>query len=76
MKGALVLSMLVKALGAVLEIASQVVITRFGGVDLFGHYSFNASIAEIICWVFFSGLVKTNAYWVANGYDLRAWRRR
>ena len=76
MKGALVLSMVVKALGAVLEIASQVVITRFGGVDLFGHYSFNVSIAEIICWVFFSGLVKTNAYWVANGYDLRAWRRR
>lgn len=76
MKGALVLSMVVKALGAVLEIASQVVITRFGGVDLFGHYSFNVSIAEIICWVFFSGLVKTNAYWVANGYDLRGWRRR
>lgn len=76
MKGALVLSMVVKAFGAVLEIASQVVITRFGGVDLFGHYSFNVSIAEIICWVFFSGLVKTNAYWVANGYDLRAWRRR
>lgn len=76
MKAALVLSMVLKALGAVLEIAGQIVITRLGGVELFGEYSFNVAIAEMVCWVFFSGIVKVNAFYVANGYDLRAWRRR
>lgn len=76
MKGALLLSMLLKAVGAVLEIVSQVVITRFGGVELFGDYSFMVSVAEIVCWLFFSGIVKTNAFWIANGHDLRSWRRK
>ena len=76
MKGALILSMVVKALGAVLEIGSQVIITRFGSVELFGEYSFMVSVAEIVCWVFFSGIVKTNAFWIANGYDLRPWRKK
>ena len=76
MKAALVLSMVLKAFGAVLEIAGQVVITRLGGVELFGEYSFNVAIAEMVCWVFFSGIVKVNAFYVANGYDLRAWRHR
>lgn len=76
MKAALVLSMALKALGAVLEIAGQIVITRLGSVELFGEYSFNVAIAEMVCWVFFSGIVKVNAFYVANGYDLRAWRRK
>lgn len=76
MKGALVLSMLLKAAGAILEIGGQVIITRLGGVELFGEYSFNVALSDIICWLFFSGIVKVNAFYVANGYDLRSWRRK
>lgn len=76
LKAALVLSMALKALGAILEIAGQVVITRYGGVALFGEYSFNVAIAEMVCWVFFSAVVKINAFYVSNDYDLKAWRRR
>lgn len=76
MKFALVLSILVKGVGALLEIANQVIITRFGGVDVFGEYNFYVSIIEIMCWLFFSGIVKTNAYYVANGWDISRFRRR
>lgn len=70
------MSMLLKAAGAVLEIGGQVVITRLGGVELFGEYSFNVALSDIVCWLFFSGIVKVNAFYVANGYDLRSWRRK
>lgn len=76
MNSALVMSIIVKAFGAVLEFANQIVITRFGGVELFGEYNLYVSIAEIVCWVFFSGIVKTNAYYVANGKDISIFHRR
>lgn len=75
MKSALVISILVKGLGAVFEIASQILITRFGAVALFGEYNFYVSVADIICWLFFSGIVKCNAYYVANGKDIGGFRK-
>lgn len=75
MKSALILSIFVKGIGAVLEILNQVIITRFGGVAMFGEYSFYISAAEIVCWVFFSGIVKINAFYVANGVDISRFRR-
>lgn len=66
---------MVKGLGAIIEMANQVLITRFGGVALFGEYNYYVSAAEIICWVFFSGIVKINALHVANGEDVSHFRR-
>ena len=76
MNAALVLSIFVKGFGAVLEFANQIIITRFGGVALFGTYNLYVSIAEVVCWVFFSGIVKTNAFYVANGKDISWFHRR
>lgn len=76
MKSALVISILVKGFGALFEIAAQVLITRFGSVALFGEYNFYVSVAEIICWLLFSGIVKLNAYYVANGQDISQFRRK
>lgn len=75
MKSALIISILVKGFGAIFEIASQILITRFGAVALFGEYNFYVSVADIVCWLLFSGIVKCNAYYVANGKDIDWFRR-
>ena len=76
MKSALIISILVKGLGAIFEMGSQVLVTRFGSVELFGEYNFYVSVTEIICWVFFSGIVKCNAYYIATGVGTASFRRR
>lgn len=69
------ISILVKGLGALFEIVAQVLIARFGSVTLFGEYNFYVSISEIVCWLFFSGIVKLNAYYIANGRDVSRFRK-
>lgn len=74
MKTALVLSIAIKAIGALLEIANQVLIARFGGVELFGTFNFYVSLIEIVCWVCFSGIIKTNVYYISIGKDVKRFR--
>lgn len=63
--GALVFfSLVVKFFGALIEIISQSSISQLWGVEAYGTYSFYVSIVEIIYFIFFSGLVKFNNYYI------------
>lgn len=76
MKTALIISVFIKVFGSLFEIVNQILITRFGGVSLFGEYSFYIALIDIICWVIFSGIVKTNAFYISNGKDIRSFHKR
>ena len=60
-------SVLLKGLGAVLEILLQILITGQIGVDGYGTYSAWINSADLLFWVCFSGLVKCNTYYLSGG---------
>ncbi len=59
-------SVVLKGLGAVLEILLQIVITGCLGVSGYGTYSAWINFADLLFWVFFSGLVKCNTFYLSN----------
>ena len=61
------LSVILKGLGAVLEILLQILITDHLGVDGYGTYSAWINSADLIFWVCFSGLVKCNTFYLSGG---------
>lgn len=60
------LSVILKGVGAVLEILLQVFITHKLGVTGFGTYSTWINVADLIFWVLFSGLVKFNTFYLSG----------
>ena len=61
------LSVMLKGLGAVLEVLLQILITGNMGVDGYGTYSAWINSADLIFWVCFSGLVKCNTFYLSGG---------
>ena len=56
------LSVILKGLGAVLEVLLQVMITRMLGLAGYGTYSTWVSAADLVYWVLFSGITKCNTF--------------
>lgn len=59
-------SVVLKGLGAVLEILLQIVITGHLGVSGYGTYSAWINFADLLFWVAFSGLVKCNTFYLSG----------
>ncbi len=59
-------SVMLKGLGAVLEILLQIVFTGHLGVSGYGTYSAWINFADLLFWVFFSGLVKCNTFYLSG----------
>lgn len=59
-------SVVLKGLGAVLEILLQIVITSYLGVSGYGTYSAWINGADLLFWVFFSGIVKCNTFYLSG----------
>ena len=60
-------SVVLKGLGAVLEILLQILITAKLQVEGYGTYSAWINSADLIFWVCFSGLVKCNTFYLSGG---------
>ncbi len=60
-------SVVLKGIGAALEIVVQVFITRSMGVAGYGDYSFYISAADLVFWFLFSGIIKCNVYYLSDG---------
>lgn len=65
MNGIFLISVILKGIGAVLEVLLQILITRSIGVDGFGTYSAWINAADIIFWVLFSALTKCNTFYLS-----------
>ena len=69
------LSVILKGLGAVLEVLLQVMITRMLGLAGYGTYSTWVSAADLVYWVLFSGITKCNTFYLSNkGTELRRFK--
>ena len=60
------ISILLKGVGAVLEILLQIVITRGIGVSGYGTYTTWINAADLIFWCLFSGIVKCNTFYLSG----------
>lgn len=60
-------SVILKGLGAMLEILLQILITGSLEVSGYGAYSAWINSADLIFWVCFSGLVKCNTFYLSGG---------
>lgn len=59
------LSVILKGIGAVLEVLLQVLMTRNLGVDGYGTFSTWINTADLLFWIFFSALTKCNTYYLS-----------
>lgn len=59
-------SLILKGIGAVLEILVQVAVTAYLGVAGYGTYSTWVNGADLIFWVFFSGITKCNTFYLSD----------
>lgn len=66
MNNIFLLSIVLKGIGAILEIVVQILITRMIGVDGFGRYSTVINTADVIFFIFFSGIVKCNTFYLSE----------
>ena len=60
------ISILLKGVGAVLEILLQIAITRGIGVSGYGTYTTWINAADLIFWCLFSGVVKCNTFYLSR----------
>lgn len=69
------ISVILKGIGAVLEVLLQIVLTREIGLDGYGTYSMWINSADMIFWGLFSGIVKCNTFYLSgNGGSIRSFR--
>ena len=61
------LSVMLKGIGALLEVLLQILITGRLEVDGYGTYSAWINSADLIFWVLFSGIVKCNTFYLSGG---------
>lgn len=71
------LSVILKGVGAGLEVLLQILITREIGVSGYGSYSAWINGADLLFWICFSGLVKCNTFYL-SGRDttIRTFKRK
>ena len=60
-------SVMLKGIGALLEVLLQILITGQLEVDGYGTYSAWINSADLIFWVLFSGIVKCNTFYLSGG---------
>lgn len=60
------ISVILKGIGALLEILLQILITRTGSLSIYGTYNTWVSTADLIFWCLFSGIVKCNTYYLSG----------
>ena len=60
------MSIVLKGMGAVLEILLQITITRGIGVSGYGIYTTWINAADLIFWCLFSGIVKCNTFYLSD----------
>jgi len=63
---AMILSIIIKAISAVLEISIQMLITNSIGVSGYGDYTFFVSLIEGTYFVLFSGSIKLNTFYLST----------
>ena len=63
---AMIISIFIKAISAVLEIAIQMLITNKVGVNAYGEYSFFVSLIGAAYYLLFSGNVKLNTFYLST----------
>lgn len=66
MNGVFLISIILKGIGAVLEVLLQVTVTDILGVDGYGTYSAWINGADLIFWISLSGLVKCNTFYLSG----------
>lgn len=77
MKFVFMISILLKGIGAVLEVLLQIVITKQIGVTDYGTYSTFVNAADLIYWCLFSGIVKCNTFYLAeSGTTIRTFKKK
>lgn len=62
---AMLLSVGIKALAAIIEIIIQILITNYAGVSGYGDYTFYVSMVECIYFCVFSGSIKINTFYLS-----------
>lgn len=60
------ISVILKGIGALLEICLQICITKGIGVSGYGNYAAWINAADLLFWLFFSGLVKCNTFYLSG----------
>ncbi len=63
---AMILSIVIKAISAVVEIVIQMLITNEVGVSEYGNYTFFVSLIEGAYYVLFSGSIKLNTFYLST----------
>lgn len=63
---AIIASILVKGISAIVEIAIQLVIANGIGISGYGDYTFYVSLIEFLYFLFFSGISKVNSYYLSS----------
>lgn len=70
------LSLLVKGFGSILEIASQSLVSQKWGVEIYGTYAFFIAVSEVTYFLLFSGIVKFNNYYIPHNQDVFGFKRK
>ncbi len=77
MNGAFLISIILKGIGAILEVVLQILITSTIGVDGYGEYAAWINSADLIFWIALSGLVKCNTFYLSGEkVSLKKFRRK
>lgn len=71
-----IFSLVVKVVGAALEIGAQSLVSQLWSVDTYGTYSFFVSIAELFFNALFAGIIKFNNYYIPADYEVRGFKKR
>lgn len=69
-------SLIVKCLGAVLEIGSQAIISQLWSVETYGTYAFFIALADGFYALLFSGIIKFNNFYIPQGKNTKQFRKR
>lgn len=59
-------SIIIKGVAAIVEILTQLYLTRMYGVDNYGSYTYFVSIVEMTYWLLFSGIIKCNTFYLSD----------
>lgn len=74
---AIIVSIIIKGISAIVEIAIQLIIANGVGVAGFGDYTFFVSVIEFAFFFFFSGISKVNSFYLSSkGKTIKAFRRK
>ena len=71
-----IFSLIVKCIGAVLEIGSQALVSQLWSVEIYGEYAFFVALADGFYALFFSGIIKFNNFFIPRGECVKFFRKK